>query len=1068
MLSVWKLAPGQELYYLEAVAKGIEDYYIGGEAPGQWIASSNSLLGLDGTVEPDALHHVLAGHDPSTGTPLGQPHKVPGYDLTFRAPKSVSVLFGLGDPDTARAIRDAHDNAVRSALDFTERHAVWSRRGHAGKDPIQCEGLIAAAFRHRTSRNGDPHLHSHVLVPNMVRGVDGKWATIDGRWIYTSAKTIGYLYEAQLRHNLTEALGVEWGPVTNGIADIVGIPQNVLEAYSTRRAEIEERMAIRGQHSPQAAMIAALDTRRTKSHDVDPAHLRDTWKATAADIGFDPADLSNVIGRAVAVPVDDSTRQSVEDHLISPAGLTENVSTFGRNDVLRAWCDALPSGAPVEEIERLADGLEDRLGVVALDGTTIRGPVLRAANGRVLSSLPVGRRWSTFELLNTERHALDLARQLLGSGAAVCDDHALLAALRAAPTLSDEQRTAVIHMTTSGNGVDILTAPAGAGKTFALAAAREAWERSGYRVIGAAHNGVAADELTNAAGIPSATIARLRIAIDNDEPGSLDSRSVLVIDEAGTAGTRDLAAILDHVERIGAKVVLVGDPKQLPEIAAGGLFAGLIARQPTIELRDNRRQREEWEREALKQLRDGDTSLAVDAYREHGRITIGETAADAKALLVADWWAARTQGDDAMMLAGRRSEVTELNIHGRLRAELAGELTGEPLYIGHHQFQVGDAVMTLKNNTRLGVRNGNRGVVTAVDIEAHTMRVRMRRGEVELPARYLDAGHVSHAYAMTVNKAHGLTCDRTMTLGNDQVYRELAYEALSRGRLSNHVYMPKSSTLDVDEDGPHARTASLAEATETLDRGLRRRRTKHLALDEMTSVPIEAWPTPDLYAEKRRVQAILETAGPNRQRDLESLRASRDVAIDELAALNAEVGLLERRKRPIRERRKPDTALLYATSRAQNQQQRVDRLDAQIAELETSQHRRQSHLAAHEADAHQLKAIEAVLDGRIQKAIARSVTDPPPYITKSLGRRPGRGRPDREWVRTVATVERYRVEHDVTDNRTLIGPYPEQKLNDQLTWELVHRSVAECREDLGLEQSRVARRSGIEPPSIGL
>ena len=135
----------------------------------------------------------------------------------------------------------AHDEAVRSALDFAERHAVWSRRGHAGKNQIRCDGLIAAAFRHRTSRNGDPHLHSHVLVPNMVRGVDGKWATIDGRWIYTSAKTIGYLYEAQLRHNLTVALGVEWGEVKNGIADIVGIPENVLEAFSTRRAEIEER-----------------------------------------------------------------------------------------------------------------------------------------------------------------------------------------------------------------------------------------------------------------------------------------------------------------------------------------------------------------------------------------------------------------------------------------------------------------------------------------------------------------------------------------------------------------------------------------------------------------------------------------------------------------------------------------------------------------------------------------------------------------------------------------------------------------------------------------------------------
>jgi conjugative relaxase-like TrwC/TraI family protein len=119
------------------------------------------------------------------------------------------VLFGLGDPGVSRQVRDAHDQALEAALDWAERHVVWSRRGHGGTEQIRGEGLIAAAFRHRTSRNGDPHLHTHVLVPNMVRGEDGRWATLDARWVYTSAKTIGYIYEAQLRHNLTVALGVE-------------------------------------------------------------------------------------------------------------------------------------------------------------------------------------------------------------------------------------------------------------------------------------------------------------------------------------------------------------------------------------------------------------------------------------------------------------------------------------------------------------------------------------------------------------------------------------------------------------------------------------------------------------------------------------------------------------------------------------------------------------------------------------------------------------------------------------------------------------------------------------------
>jgi anti-sigma factor RsiW len=164
------------------------------------------------------------------------------------------------------------------------------------------------------------------------------------------------------------------------------------------------------------------------------------------------------------------------------------------------------------------------------------------------------------------------------------------------------------------------------------------------------------------------------------------------------------------------------------------------------------------------------------------------------------------------------------------------------------------------------------------------------------------------------------------------------------------------------------------------------------------------------------------------------------------------VSSLRDRKRPLRERRKPDTKLLRATSRADYLQDRFDRVDSEIASLETSQHRRRSHLAAHEADAHQLKAIEAILDGRSDKAIARSVTDPPSYITKSLGRRPGRGEPVREWVRTVAAAERYRVAHDITDKRTLLGAYPDDNAFDQMDWEMIHNSVSETRQELGIEK----------------
>lgn len=1028
MLSVWKLAAGQEDYYLRAVAQGVEDYYVGREAPGQWIASSNRALGLAGRVSADDLRAVLSGRDPSSGTRLGQPHKVPGFDLTFRAPKSVSVLFGLGEVDTARQVRDAHDHAVRSALAFAERHAVWSRRGHGGARQVRGDGLIAAAFRHRTSRNGDPHLHTHVLVPNMVRGEEGTWATLDARWLYTSAKTIGYLYEAQLRHNLTVALGVEWGKVTNGIADVDGIGPDVLKAFSTRRAEIEERMAIRGEYSPKAAMIAALDTRRRKEDDLDITELRTRWTKRADEISFDSRRLFDVVGRVGATPIAEAHRRIIEDHMLGAHGLTAQDSSFNRNDVLRSWCDALPAGAPIERIEALAERLIDRLETAPLHNIVPgKSAAIRDSSGRTLSTLPAQERWTTFDLLAIERRAIETARSQLAAERAVCSEEALLAALRQSSTLSEEQVAAVIRMTTSGNGIDVLTAPAGAGKTFAFAAARDAWERAAYRVIGAAHTGVAADELAMAAGIPSTTIARLLIAIDCGELGTLDQRTALVVDEAGTAGTRDLARLIEEVKDRSAKLVLVGDPRQLPEIAAGGLFAGLTARQPVIELRDNRRQQQEWEIEALRQLRDGDTTHALHAYLDHDRITVGHDALDTKTLLVGDWWAANVRGDDAVMLAGRRADVAELNICGHVRAANAGVLTGPFLEVGGVAVRAGDKVMMLRNDRRIGVRNGNRGVVLDVDPAEHSMRVRLARGVVDVPARYVDAGHVGHGYAMTVNKAHGLTCDATMMLGDDLLYRELVYEAMSRGRKENRIYMSRGTMTELDlqlEDGPHARTVEPQDPIAILAAGLERRHNKHLALDSIASIPLEVWSTSDLLAERERVRAVLGQAPADRSADIAALIESRRDIERKLRETKLSVATLECRKRPRRERRLPDVDLLTQRHNLAHFAGQAERLDREVAALHTSQHRRASHLAAHGADQIELEAIGDVLRERVRQNTNRAVADPPSYITRTLGARPSNGVSDRAWVSAVVAIETYRVEHDVTDRRTAIGPEP--------------------------------------------
>jgi conjugative relaxase-like TrwC/TraI family protein len=217
VLSIGKLGQGRANYYLESVAQGIEDYYTGGgEAPGRWLGSAARELGMGGEVEDDDLHAILSGSSPRTGDPLAATHggtRVPGFDLTFSAPKSVSVAFGLGDAGISREVREAHELAVTGALDYMERHAAVARRGRGGVEIVPGSGFVAAAFRHRTSRAGDPQLHTHVLVANMTRGPDDRWTALDGRRLYAHAKTAGYLYQAQLRAELVRRLGVEWTQV---------------------------------------------------------------------------------------------------------------------------------------------------------------------------------------------------------------------------------------------------------------------------------------------------------------------------------------------------------------------------------------------------------------------------------------------------------------------------------------------------------------------------------------------------------------------------------------------------------------------------------------------------------------------------------------------------------------------------------------------------------------------------------------------------------------------------------------------------------------------------------------
>ncbi len=832
MLSIAKLRGGgaAALYYESQVASGREDYYDeGGEAPGYWIGSGSPAAGHAGLVGEGELGALLDGD--GLRRPPGE-RGVAGFDLTFRAPKSVSLVWALGDPEVSANVRDAHDAAVGQALGYLERQACWARRGHDGVVQIAGLGFVGAAYRHRVSRAEDPLLHTHVVIGNVTRGADGRWTALDARHLYRHAKAAGFVYQAVLRDELTVNLGLEWTGVENGTAEIAGVPRRVINAFSRRRAQITQQLALRGLSSARAAQIATLDTRDAKPMPRSFARLQLEWRTRAEEWGLDGPALNALLDR------DQPAEQlSIPD----PEVLTEHDSTFGRPEMIQWAAASQRRGATAGEIDALADDILQR-------------PELVAVGERRAQAGLDEERWSTLELLEAEHSLIAAARSKREGPAA--DRDVVEAVTASRPTLSDDQSDLVLELTLSTRAIEVVRAPAGTGKTFAMDAAREAWDASEIEVAGAALSARAAVELHDQTGMRTTTIASLKHSLEHGY--DLPDRSVLIVDEAGMVGTRDLAEIAAAAERADAKLILVGDDRQLAEIQAGGAFRAVAREVPCHALDDVLRQHEPWDRDALSELRAGDLQSWADAYVDHDRVTVADDAWDACNSLVDDWHDAHQRGGDNLMLAQRRQDVAELNAAARDLLHRDGEL-GDDLIYGDRAFAVGDRVITTRTDRRNRTVNGERATITradeaGVDIQPDNADC----DPIHIDREQLEHGDLDHGYAMTVHKAQGATVDNTFTLLDDRAYREWAYTALSRHRDTAQVYLTNDTLageLDKPGDDIAARLAELVS----------RSRAKELAIEPERQPDLEA---PDSDA------PIVELADP-----FEPTRPRKDLAV---------------------------------------------------------------------------------------------------------------------------------------------------------------------------------------------
>ncbi|MBA3407639.1 MAG: AAA family ATPase, partial [Solirubrobacterales bacterium] len=413
------------------------------------------------------------------------------------------------------------------------------------------------------------------------------------------------------------------------------------------------------------------------------------------------------------------------------------------------------------------------------------------------------------------------------------------------PSLSDEQRALVLALTRSGDGVQVVRSAAGTGKTFALGAAVEAWQHSGIAVLGCGLSARAACELRDQAGIDATTIASLRQGLD--QAVALAHGAVLLVDEAGMVGTRDLAALADAAKQSQAKLVLVGDNCQLPEIQAGGAFRALAQRLGAVELQEVHRQRDSWDRDALAALRRGELDTFARSYHEHGRLIAAPSANAARAAMVEDWCAAHQSGASALMIAHRRRDVADLNARARERMRALGRLGADELRTGERAFAVGDRVVTTRNNRAVGVVNGQAGVIAG--LRSGRLEVRFDDGRwAQIPERYARDGHLDHGYATTAHRAQGATVDRTFVLGSDELYREWGYTALSRHRHDARFYVSATPTFLNEAPAP---LQARENVSSTVTRMLEASRAKNLA-----SNGIEQSLTAELDQTRRQLRQI--------------------------------------------------------------------------------------------------------------------------------------------------------------------------------------------------------------------
>lgn len=819
-------------YFVEATAK----YHTAGtgEPNGYFIGKAAAALRFgEAPVSKKALENMLRGKHPGSGDSLvrgaGEKHRA-GYEVVLAPSKDVSVLWGLCDNKAERRrIEKVLDEANKKAFERLEQE-MYTRLGMNGTERQKAAGGVAACFRHGSSRKGDPHVHYHNLIANMVVCQDGTVRTLEDSRLFEVHDLMDAVFQREVARGLRD-LGYqldEAKPADGGkpVLVVKGIPESIRTLFSKRDADIEKVVkAEEAKGKTITSKMHAAISRTTKeakgSIDRD-ADFKD-WKKQAKAAGY-ALNIKSLKSEQQPEPFAKTDKDIVND-------LLRMQSVFSFDDLETAVAKVAMYD-PTQDTN--PDAIQERVRRI------LRSEELMPLQGRTDDETL----WTTRERRAVENHAIAWAKETEADRT-----HARMVSVETfEKTLSDtkasikaaagdnfketnwnRQEASVRHLVLESGQCCILKGVAGGGKSSTMKVAVDAFKASGLKVFGVATSNMAAKNLEAEAGAESCSIALMLTNIENGK-SSLDSNSVLIVDEAGMVGSVAMSALMRECRSKGAKLILAGEKEQIQAVESGGLMARIEdGLEHIAELLDINRQRNDWHKQAVMDMRNGKADEALQAFEDNGLIVVRDDKEEVLKAAVDGWLAARNDGIDEsklLMLAATRDEVSRLNTLTRRALQEEGVISK----VNHavtvrvnekdgvkskydireeRQFAEGERIVFKKRYKELGVVNGTTGTIKELSKGINGVTsfvVELGDGKtVSFKSDKVDC--IDTSYACTTHAAQGRTVERSFFVasagggaGGGMLDRHLSYVAISRSKGDTTIYCTTEDREDLPAD----------------------------------------------------------------------------------------------------------------------------------------------------------------------------------------------------------------------------------------------------------------------------